>query len=72
MKRVTAYKALDGSLHETKSSAAGASVLYLGKTLNNDQRGASIDACSVAFLIKNRSKILPILNEIDAPEGEAM
>ena len=68
MKRVTAYKALDGSLHETKSGAAGASILHLGRALNNDQRGQSIDAASVAFLIDNRKQILPILNEIDAAE----
>lgn len=68
MKKVTAYKALDGSLHESKSSAARASILHLGKTLNNDNRGASIDVTSVAFLIDNRTKILPILNEIDQPE----
>ena len=70
MKPVTAYKALDGSLHESKAGAAGASVLHLGRTLNGDQRGQSIDACAVAFLIDNRKKILPILNEIDAPEGD--
>ncbi len=70
MKRVTAYKALDGSLHETKAASAGASIIHLGKALNNDQRGASIDAYTVAFLIDNRRKILPLLNEIDAPEAD--
>lgn len=68
MKRITAFEALDGSLHKTKAAAAGASVLHLGVTLNNDQRGASIGDGAVAFLIDNRKKILPILNEIDKPE----
>lgn len=70
MKRVTAYKSLDDSLHESKAASAGASIIHLGKTLNNDQRGTSIDACAVAFLIDNRNKILPLLNEIDAVDAD--
>lgn len=68
MKRVTAYQALDNSLHETKAQAAGASILYLGTKLNAGLRGPAIGPDEVAFLIDNREKILPILNQIDAPE----
>lgn len=70
MKRVHAYEALDGTLHKTKAGSAKASILHLGKTLNGDMRGQSIGEAEVAFLVENRSKILPILQGIDAPEAE--
>ena len=70
MKRITAYKALDGSLHETKIGAAFASLEHLGKTLNSDQRGTSLGGAEAAFIIKHREKILPLLQAIDAPEAK--
>lgn len=68
--KVTAYKALDGSLHETNIGAAQASLEYLGKTLNSDQRGTSLGGAESAFIIKHREKILPLLQGIDAPEAK--
>ena len=69
MKRVTAYEALDGSLHHKKTQAAAASILHLGSSTNNDSRGQSIGAAEVAFLIKNREKIAKILVEIDMKDA---
>ena len=51
--------------------AAGASIFHIGKTENNDQRGQSIGASEVAFIIQHREKIAKILIEIDAPEAES-
>jgi hypothetical protein len=68
--KVTAYAALDGSLHKSKAEAAAASILYLGRTQNNDFRGQLIGPAEVAFIITNHKKITAILNEIDQPDVE--
>lgn len=69
MKRVTAYEALDGSLHHKKIDAAAASILHLGLSTDNDVRGQSIGPAEVAFVIKNRQKIENILVEIDMEDA---
>ena len=70
IKRTQAYEALDGSLHKDKPSAAFASLEHLGRTLDNDPQGTCFFGDNIAFVIKHRKKILPILQTIDAPEAK--
>lgn len=65
MKEITAYEATDGTIHKTRESAARASLLHLGEIDNSDSRGKSIGEAEVAFIVKNRKKVIDILNEIE-------
>lgn len=72
MKKVTAYEALDKSIHKTKEDAARVSIQHLAGQLCKDQRGTCMGPAGVAFLVKYRDKIMPILEGIDMPECETV
>ena len=66
MKEITAYEATDGTIHRTRESAAIASIVHLDRTDTHDGRlDYLLGEVEAGFIVKNRKKIIDILNDID-------